>query len=617
MFIYKNTFCAIAMSVFGGCLAVNAATNDGVAPLTASQLNDTTITSLDWQYESIKNDSTSQYYLFNLSERLFLNDDNTLGTTATTLWTISGTDISSQNGLYISVTRQNQGTLLRPDWVVTATSDSPQPATSVLESIDSTYYVIGNTVNTSLFSRQERYITADSAALGVTTGKEITEQAHWIFISTDQYKQKTADIDMDAWLRSQAIEALTFGITDAESFRAALGKAPQASKTALQTSINAAKLLKSSLDRGGIVAKLVSTQSIIDATTALENTIAQMQGITDCYLGAIEEIDNAEQIGSTFALQTIITAARSGIELAINKPGINNALNTMHYALIGYLQQVDSLDSLTNLTGLISNPSFERGNMDGWMSFDVDPQKVDITKLSMDNLAGLAGAISLGMREGTRTVDNTTADSIPDVHGKYYMFSNNEGSMPGQPLLQMLLGLPAGTYQLDARMAVTRGLLNTNGCHLTAITISSDILQQLIGNIDFTRPDISSIIESIDIASVLPTLIQEGNIVTLKANGKDINTLVDASLSFDIQKNDIVLVVLNGGMLPLIANTAYKADNLQLHYLHAPVIEEESASVSAIAAPAAATTTYDLSGRQIKHGVKGIIIRNGKKFMTE
>lgn len=423
--------------------------------------------------------------------------------------------------------------------------------------------------------------------------------------------------ETDDMQRSQAIEALALSIADAETFQSTLGQAPQASKAALQTAISAARLLKSSLDRGGIVAQLVSTQRIIDATTALQNTLAQMQGITDYYLGAIEEIDNAEQISSALAPKTIITAARSGIELATGTSGINTTLNTMHLALTGYLQQVDSLDSQTNLTGLISNPSFNRGNMDGWLSIDMDPQKIDITHINPDNLASLASAITIGMREGTRAVANTATDSIPDVHGKYYMYSNNEGLLPGQPIAQMLIGLPAGTYQLDARMAVANRLFSTNSCHLAAFTISSSILQQIIGDIDSTNPDISQILDSMDMASILPTILQESKIITAKAKGTGINTMMDVSITFDIQPNDIVFFALNGGMFPLVATSAYKADDLQLHYLHAPVPEDTPSAISALASPTTTTVTYDLSGRLINAGSKNIVIRNGKKIVAE
>lgn len=659
MRIFKNLFmaclcCVLCVNVSAKGARMHAVA--GEARRHAAVLSDSTFTSLDWEYEEIVTDSTGKYYLYNLAAHLFLNDDNTLGTSATTLWTVDGNSIASQNGKYLSVTSQNEGNLFQPKWVFTGSSDAQKAATSIVESKDSAYYVIGNNVNISTLQRQARYLAADSTVLSVTPGKDITEQAKWIFISTEQYERKTADIDTDAWERAQAIEALANAISAAEKLQGEIEEAPRASKTALQTAIAAAKVLKSTLDKGGLVAKLVSTQRIKDAAKSLQDTVDGMQGISDYYVGAMEEIDNAEQISSATAMKAIITAARSGVELSTGVTGMKTVLSTMHYAIVGYLQTVDSLQQNQNLTGMIMNHSFDRGTMDGWTGMDIDLQKIDITKISMDNLGSLAQAIKIGMREGTVAMANNGEQPMQDVHGKFYLNSDNEGTLAGQPIAQPILGLPAGSYELSARMAVNPGLLHTNSCHLAVMTIPSDLIKEFLGNIDLSNPDLGSIADSIDIASLLPILLEQGQLVTGKGNAKDINTLCDVTLSFDIQKNDIVMIVLNGGLYPLLATSAYKADNLQLTYLHAPVVdndndddnkgegdgdgdgdgdgndddkgegdgndkgegEGDADGISTLSTSTHANAAYDLDGRirtTLKKG--GITIRGGKKYLKK
>lgn len=614
----------ITLTIIGALWALSAqlqaAPANAISTPAKSESNDTTITSINWEYEDIKTDSTGEYYLFNLAERLFLDDDNTLGNSATTRWTVKGNDIISQHGKHISLTSRNEGSLLQPNWVFTASSSSDQSATSLLQSHDSAYYAIGNNVNINLIIRQDRFITADGGALSVTSGKDITEQAQWLFISTEQYEAKTADIDIDAWERTQAIETLGQAIADAEQFQSSLLSAPQASKIALQTAITTAKTMKATLDQGGFLARLISTQRILDTASALTNTIQQMQGISDYYQGALAEIGKAEQISTSTALKAIITAARSGVELSANTSGINTTLNTMHYALVGYMQLVDSLEQETDLTGMITNNSFDRGCLDTWLSIDVDPQKIDITNLSLDNLAALASAIKIGTRAGTRAVANIDADSIANIDGRYYMLSDNDGTLPGQPLAQILLGLPAGSYQLSVNMATNPGLFNTNGCHLAVVTISTETLKEVIGDIDFTNPDLGNLLDSASIIAKLPELAQGSHIITGKANATGINNMVEVTTTFDIEKNDIVLFAMNGGLFPLVGTSAYKADNVQLKYLHAPVHDPEEEDPSAIETIYVSGSvqqndaTYDLSGRpSTRHG-KALLIHNGKKY---
>lgn len=413
--------------------------------------------------------------------------------------------------------------------------------------------------------------------------------------------------------RAQAIEALVEAISIAEQQQGTFGPVPQASKTALQTAITTAKALKSTLDRGGIVAKLVSTKSIKDAAQNLLDMVQQMPAISEYYQGALAEIEVNQQISSTTAFNAVITAARGGIELSSNVSGMKNVLSTMHLGVLAYLQGVDSLAENQNLTGVIPNHSFDRGNTDEWYGMNVDLQSIDLSNFRLDNLASLASAIKLEMRDGTMAIRNADKDSIDAVHGRYYLYSNNSGLAAGQPIAQPLLGLPGGSYQLTARMSVTPGLLRTNNCHLAVLTVPNEVLKELIDGFDFSSLDISQIASSINISEILPVLLENGKVITAKARGTNINSLVDVSLSFDIQKNDFVMLVLNAGIAPFVGTSAYRADNLQLTYLHAPENIEDG--IADMQAQGAATATYDLNGRIVSGRKKGILIKGGKKFM--
>lgn len=433
----------------------------------------------------------------------------------------------------------------------------------------------------------------------------------------DDSTEQTDDDDSEE-LRIQAIAALAEAISLAEQMQATIQLAPQASKTALQVAISTAKTMKATLDRGGILANLISTSSIEEATHTLTDFVQQMPALSQYYQGALEEIDCNETISSATSLKTIVTAARAGVELVTTTSALQNVLSTMHLAVAGYLQGVDSLAQGQNLSGLIPNHSFDRGCMDEWYGLNIDLQGIDLANFRLDNLASLAGAIQFGMRDGTQAVLNASSDSIPAVHGNYYLYSNNTGAVPGQPIATMLTALPGGSYQLSARMAVAPGFLHLYNNHLTVLTVPFEVLKQVIEGVDFSTTDITQIISNINLSELLPALLQNGKIITAKGSGSGINTLDDVSLSFDIAKNDFVLIVMNAGVVPLVGTSAYKADNLQLTYLHAPIDEDPSGEedgLSDIDVRPALHNSYDLSGRTADFRHKGIRIKNGKKYV--
>ena len=199
-------------------------------------------------------------------------------------------------------------------------------------------------------------------------------------------------------------------------------------------------------------------------------------------------------------------------------------------------------DNGIDMTNLIINPSFETGDFTGW-TYN--------TKATGD----------------TRIADNTNSTyTIENADGSY-VFNTWHGSAPegGFYVSQVLSGLPAGTYELQALLASNQGYKIT----LTANTTGAEFAMEY---------------------------------------AKEIGT--DASIIFKLEAKGSVEI-------KAASNDWFKADNFRLTY-YGTASQKEATEISDIEAPAtAAEGIYNLAGQLVDESYKGIVIKNGKKYLVK
>lgn len=143
----------------------------------------------------------TEYYIWNIALQKFLNDDNTLTDTPTSIWTVSGKNIQSAGGKYISVTSQRDATNA---YTFTAVANSSKAATSAIEARptnNAAYYQIGNSVGYrySIYEqKQNRYLTVNAeGSLDVTSGTSADDNGKWLFISKKTYDIETGAVTIE------------------------------------------------------------------------------------------------------------------------------------------------------------------------------------------------------------------------------------------------------------------------------------------------------------------------------------------------------------------------------------------------------------------------------------
>ena len=285
-------------------------------------------------------------------------------------------------------------------------------------------------------------------------------------------------------------------------------------------------------------------EEIFDAIVALQNAISNAEESITAYEkldAAIIELDNAMTEYESTASETAINNAAALSEEAGNAyddgsysvEEIDAKIDEITKAIAALKLPTDtenaSDDNPVNMTVMIVNPSFETGDMTGW------------TRSS-------AASGDTGVKENsnsTYTVSNADGD---------YVFNTWNGSLVDFYVQQDIVGLPAGTYKLEALLASDLG---------NVITLSA-------GD------------SSVDITTT---------------SEKD--TAIEASLYFNVAEGETVTIKAASG-------TWFKADNFRLTYYGTEsansIVEVENNIASDPVA------IYSVSGARIYSLQKGINI---------
>lgn len=272
-------------------------------------------------------------------------------------------------------------------------------------------------------------------------------------------------------------------------------------------------------------------------------------------------IDSISLIGDNFTMRSMISIARTSLNLCRTKDDMRRTMTALRAGVTGHLQTVSTFTDGQSYTGLAGNHSFDTGDLALWYNVGFDLSKISLSDITAaignGNVSGLANAITVNdWNEETHAIENREPNAVQDGHGKYYLRSS-------QLIMQPIIGLPAGIYSLSAKAACTPGLLRLNKVHINALVIPTNAAQEILGEI-FSNGQWEELFTNFDLAKYMARFLQNGKLYTGSVSCKNLSTLSDGELRFVIDKGDIVIIGMNAGMVPFIGTEPFLADNLQL-----------------------------------------------------
>ena len=334
-------------------------------------------------------------------------------------------------------------------------------------------------------------------------------------------------------------------------------------------------------------------QDLTDYKTACLDAINKINSIAN---GVIPTLTMWESL----AFNTAVAGAKAGLDECETSEAMQGVMTSLRAFTIALLQTKESFNENLNFTGLISNQSFDTGDLSSWSTIGFDLNKVDIDQIRNDiitrgDVSGLVdGVIINEWKEETKAVENQGDNYISGGHNKYYLNSDK------QLLMQPLLGLPAGVYNFSAKVAAPI----LNNVYLNVLVISADIAQEFIGY-ELPQPetiDYSSILNSISWVDIITGKVDFAQLASEKlpellgvesvSNWTDIlsntskiweniepllefgrlysksiwvgNSFENTEMKFMVDEGDVVFIGLNAGLTQFIGLDQYRADNLRL-----------------------------------------------------
>lgn len=293
----------------------------------------------------------------------------------------------------------------------------------------------------------------------------------------------------------------------------------------------------------------------------------ETEDLTDYKTACLAAIDNISLIGDNFAMNSMITIAKTSLDLCSTKDGMRRVMTTLRAGVLAYLKTVSAFQDGQVFTGLVGNHSFDTGDLSLWYSIGFDLSQIglsDITNaIGSGDVSGLVDAVSINnWNEDTKAIENEGSNAVSGGDQKYYLNSS-------QLMMQPLLGLPAGIYSFSAKVACKPGLLRLNKVHLNALVVSTNVVQEILGDVLSSTTDWGELLSNFDMTQYIGVFLNNGKLYTESASCKNLNTFSDGELRFMIDDGDIVIIGMNAGLVPFIGTEQYRADNLQLTGLRA------------------------------------------------
>lgn len=460
------------------------------------------------------------YYICNKETGKFLNDANGFSVLPSAIWNIDleKKTISSQKGRYIS---SKSGILgVGTTWISNATFDEE---TCVMRDINynaNGYYTISKTLVS--------YMSESEGALANSMFAN-NDNARWIIISKEQYDSCALDRNT---LKERLTIAIDEGIKvkDLPAPSSVIGSSSDLlgilTPNALLTTLNKAQTYLKEIDTKNILGKYKHSETtILEGCAKLEAATELVLLLTDYYSAAMDEIDEIASLpGATTSASA--AAAKVAINACKSKDAIRNAMIALR-AECTLLIKATTLKPHDNLTGLLTNHSFDMGDMTGWYS--------------VDNILNPSSLPTIN--EGDNTIEGG--------HNRYYYKSPTSISV-GSQVYQPVFGLNKGGYRVKASMK-PMGIAKEAG--LTAYVVPNDVINLNPG-------------DSID-EEVIRRLTS--NIGEILRNAKSYSISKDMSgatafdtVNLDMQLDDESFFIIALGSSSLISS--YAADNVRLTY---------------------------------------------------
>lgn len=296
----------------------------------------------------------------------------------------------------------------------------------------------------------------------------------------------------------------------------------------------------------------------------------ELPSISQFYLACKQDIANAEKMSSGATLRTATTLAKGELELCSTTTGMSVVMSAMRVAVVGYMQTIRDFADNQDFTGLLANPSFETGDMTGWLGIDVMSNISNLTGMISGNgqiqdIAGMLSMIGFGENSQPKVSQKAT-------DGKYIFESSNNivvGTL-GQQAAQLIIGLPQGKYEFTADMESVSGGLLLGNSHVGVTTVSISLKELLGTAIDMVDTDlIKKVVEVISqvaagseegvapdymglIGEILTYIQEKGFSLSdqqfLKISNSEFKaqtSMAPVSCTFETDGTDIVLVMAN------------------------------------------------------------------------
>lgn len=467
-------------------------------------------------------ESGVMYYIRNMETGKFLNDKNGFDNAPSVMWNIDldNRTIASQKGRYVSCKAGILG--IGTQWSTDASYDEETCVMRDIKYSADGYYTISKALAT--------YLSVNDDELA-NDRLSVDGHSRWIMISKAQYDSITYD-------RGNLKQRLTVAIENAEKIKDLPAPATVKGSSndllglltpnAFYTTLSKAQTYLKEIDSKTLFGKYKHSEStILDGCVRLENATELVLQLTDYYVSALEEI---EQIASLPGGLT--TASAAAAKVAVNacssKDGIKNALTALRAECMLLVRSM-SLKPQDNLTGLITNHSFDMGDMTGWYTLG------NILNTSM-----------------LPTV-NADANAIEGGHNKFYYKAPTSISV-GSQVYQPVFGLNEGVYQVSAKM-LPMGLAREVG--LTAYVIPNDVINLVPGD-SITAEVIQRL------TSNIADILRDAKRFNISKEMKDATSFQTVSLDVQLEENSFFIIALGSPSLV----SSFAVDDVCLTYSH-------------------------------------------------
>lgn len=521
------------------------------------------------------------YYILNTTALQFLTETQTLSAGQPAAFTAhvaqDGTcslTISDTKALCLTITA-NTGLLggSAPK-SVTAAVDTLATAFAVTESDGCYTFSTTTSWKYGLFDRNSASCTAHLSALidseaGTATLTASTATADtcstWMLVSPDEFAKSGV-------ARSEALKRLSAAIDAADA--ALKCDLPTITKTGITARQTASKTLRTAAQSSvSWISSRVTIEQINQSAQELEQSIADGLALLDYFAACKAEVDNVERLGGV-AVSAACVTARGALAMSGSTSAMDGSMNVLRAALMLYLQAKELLPDSTDLTGVLTNPSFERGTMSGWNTMKVDASDLGSLSgiVSGGDLSGIADLVSLSDFDASSApVVNEGDNAMANGHGRYYYMTEIPGSgllssASGQMVFQPIFGLPDGDYRITSQMYCKSGLLGTQSGYVSAIIIPGSVIKEVLGDIDLTKVTDMSYLAGLLLSNIGP-LVQQSQVVNGSVKTKDAGKFGAATVDFRVEDGAFVLMVLNAGLMPIVGTDPYRADDVRLTYL--------------------------------------------------